>query len=39
MDSRNMQDRELIRHLAIEHCDGEGDYILVCQPAGDDDDE
>lgn len=33
-----MSDRELIRLMAVEHLDGEGDFVLVCQPAGDDDD-
>lgn len=29
--------RDIIRDLAIIHCDGEGDYLLCCAPAGDDD--
>ena len=37
MERRARTDDELIRDLAIVHCDGAGDYLLCCAPAGDDD--
>lgn len=32
-------ERNIIHNTAITHCEGEGDWCLCAQPAGEDDDD
>lgn len=34
-----LTDKQILHDFGIQHCEDEGSWMLVCQPAGDDEDE
>lgn len=34
-----LTDRQIMHDFGIRHAEAEGDWMLVCEPAGDDDDD